>query len=184
MNRHCLAVGLLLAGCGAAPSADGVLDLAHGVLVTPAELAGPERKAVAMLLVTPLSAPAADRALKIEQEWKGNRKDVDNDAYLKDLDGKDEAVITNSKAWTKLWKAWSSDKPVPKVDFENYILLVVAAPAANNVIDITEVVVTEKGDLQYAGGITQAGGSGFVYYICKIKCERIKTFKGKDLPKK
>src|SRR5262249_55713042 len=69
---------------------------------------------------TTQSATAADTPLKIEQEWKGNRKDVDNDAYLKDLDGKDEAVITNSKAWTKLWKAWNSDKPVPKVDFENY----------------------------------------------------------------
>ena len=131
----------------------------------------------------PQSATAADKSLKIEQEWKGHRKDVDNDAYLKNLDGKDEAVITNSKAWTKLWKAWSGDKPVPKVDFEKYMLLVVAAPAANNVIDITEVVVTEKGDLRYAGGITQAGGPGFVYYICKIKREGIKTFKGKDLPK-
>src|SRR5262249_39530186 len=133
--------------------------------------------------ITPRSASAADRPLKIEEEWKGSRKDVDDDAYVKDLDGKDEAVITNSKAWAKLWKAWNGDKPLPRVEFEKYLLLVVAAPAANNVIDITEVVVTEKGDLRYAGGITQAGGPGFVYDICKIKREGIKTFKGNNLPK-
>ena len=55
--------------------------------------------------IAPRSSAAADKLLKIEEEWKGSRKDVDDDAYVKDLDGKDEAVITSAKAWAKLWKA-------------------------------------------------------------------------------
>ena len=134
--------------------------------------------------VTTQLASAADKPLKIEEEWKSARKDGPDDAYVKDLDGKNEAVITNSKAWTKLWKAWNGDKPVPKVDFEKYMLLVVAAPGAKNTIDITEVIVTDKGDLRYAGGMSQVGDAGFAYYIVKIQREGIKTFKGKDLPSK
>src|SRR4051794_11512845 len=89
--------------------------------------------------VTTQCASAADKAVKIEEEWKGAHKKGDSGAYVKDLGGSYEAVITSSKAWTKLWKAWNGDKPVPKVDFDEYMLLVFAAPGARNTVQITKV---------------------------------------------
>jgi hypothetical protein len=122
-----------------------------------------------------------DEPVKVEKEWKGGSRDEkDND--LSEQAPKD-GVIAGPETWAKLWKAWNSDKELPKVDFGKELLIVEAGPGGTNIVDISDLKLRDDGDLTFFATVTQAGGSGFVYKIVKIKREGIKTVNGKDLPK-
>jgi hypothetical protein len=129
---------------------------------------------------TPPAAWAADKAVKVEKKWKaGSTEKKDNDRWK---EAPKDGVIAGPKAWAKLWKAWYGDKEAPKVDFKKEVVLV-AAGSGPNIIQIEELKLSDKGDLQFKWSITERGGDGFVATILKVKREGVKTVNGKKLPK-
>lgn len=133
-----------------------------------------------LLLAAVPPAPAAEKTVKVEKEWKGGSAlKADDDLWRK---APEDRMIAGPKAWEKLWKDWKFEKELPKVDFEKELILV-AAGIGPNTIEVTDLVLDDKGNLKFQWSITEKGGPGYVYRILKVNREGVKTVNGKTVPK-
>lgn len=108
-----------------------------------------------------------------------NWVDIARDETLKKEAPKD-GVITTSKAFAKLWKAWRKDEKVPEVNFKKEFVVVTLASGPNR----PGVSATlDEGNLKIMARQTLIGGEGFGYSIATFNREGVKKVDGKDLPK-
>ena len=123
---------------------------------------------------------AEDRTVKVEQEWKGGSDEKkNNDAWKQ---ASQNGVITGPKAWEKLWKAWQFSKELPQADFEKDLFLVAACPGPNSII-VSDLQLSDKGDLKFQYSFTEKAGPGFRYRILRVSRVGITTVNGNGLPK-
>ncbi|VTR97381.1 Uncharacterized protein OS=Pirellula staleyi (strain ATCC 27377 / DSM 6068 / ICPB 4128) GN=Psta_1268 PE=4 SV=1 [Gemmata massiliana] len=124
------------------------------------------------LLLTPAWA-AEPRKEKPTVELAGDIKD---EALQKEAPA--DGVIISEKGWEKLVKAWGI-KDAPKVDFTKELLVV--GTWRGSTFNITPTV--KDGDLTVSAFGTKDLREGFRWKIASVKCDGIKSVKGKELPK-
>jgi hypothetical protein len=90
-------------------------------------------------------------------------------------------IVTDAKAFEKLWKAWRKGEKVPKVDFTKELVFV-AVTTGPNKVSIHEGTLN-KGDLKIKVTATLVYGDGFGYSIATFNRKGIKKVNGKELPK-
>jgi hypothetical protein len=90
-------------------------------------------------------------------------------------------IVTDAKAFAKLWKAWRKDEKLPKVDFTKEFVFV-AVTTGPNKVSIHEPTLN-KGDLKIAVRATLVYGDGFGYVMATFNRKGVKTVNGKALPK-
>jgi hypothetical protein len=119
-------------------------------------------------------APALAEVVKPAQQWT----DVIRDETLKKEAPKD-GLLTDAKAFAKLWKAWRPKEKVPDIDFKKQFVLVRTAGGPNR--PFMNAKVDEKGNLTASVGATLIGGEGFGYLIAVFDRKGVKTVDGKPL---
>lgn len=87
--------------------------------------------------------------------------------------------IADAAAWKALWTAWRPDEEVPKVDFENELILVGTVPGPNLVLLNPDL--DEQGNVKFVVAGTKVGGPGFGYKLVKIARKGVKSVNGQPL---
>ncbi len=103
--------------------------------------------AIAVVLVS--DARAEKKAVKLEKEWKGS---VEDETLAKDA----PAVITDAKAFEKLWKAWKIEGKVPAVDFKKELVIITTTSGSKLRLSAT---LDDKGILAVLGLGTRASAT-------------------------
>jgi hypothetical protein len=116
--------------------------------------------------------------MKVQQEWGPGLQSLTTDLSH---EAPPAGVITNPKAWAKLWKAWDPEGDPPAVDFEKALILVVAATGPN-IILIQDLRLTADGDLRFVFAITERAGPGFVAKMLQVDRQGVRTVNGQPLP--
>jgi hypothetical protein len=116
---------------------------------------------------------AQPKAVKLTNKWMGS---VDDVALKKGV----PEVITNEKAFEKVWKAWKVGAKLPKVDFTKEIVLVGTTSGSRLNLSAR---LDDKGDLQIIGFGTADFGPGFRYVLGTVPRAGVKTVNKKELPK-
>jgi hypothetical protein len=122
-------------------------------------------------------AVAADKPtpVKATNTWKGS---IDDEKLKKEMP--ESGVITNSKDWEKLVKAWKIADKVPEVNFDKELILI--GTTVGSKLNLS-AALDDKGDLKSVGLATDDLGKGFRYVIISVSKEGVKTVNGKELPK-
>jgi hypothetical protein len=92
-----------------------------------------------------------------------------------------DGLITDAKAFEKLWKSWRKDEKVPEVDFKKQFVVVTLASGPNKP-GISAVL--DEGNLKILARQTLIGGDGFGYSIATFDRKGVKKVNGKELPEK
>ena len=119
------------------------------------------------------SVRAEKKEVKLVKQWTGS---VEDEKLAKDA----PEVITDAKAFEKLWKAWKVGDKVPEVDFTKEI--VILSTTSGSKISLSPSL-DDKGNLSVLGAATADFGPGFRYVIATVSREGVKKVNGKDLPK-
>ena len=120
-----------------------------------------------------LPAVAADTPVTPDPTWAGS---VADEGLQKDA----PEVITDAKAFAKLWEKWKVGDKVPEVDFTKKLVAVVTSRGGSLRMTATR---TEAGDLRVGGFGTRDLRPGFRYVIGVFDRDGVKTVNGKALPK-
>jgi hypothetical protein len=118
-------------------------------------------------------ARAEKKVIKLTKTWTGSRDD-------RNLQKGAPQVITNAKAFAKLWKAWKIEGKVPKVDFKKE--LVILATTVGSRLNLS-AQLDDKGNLTTLGFGTRDLRPGFRYVMGTVPRKGVKTVNGKALPK-
>jgi uncharacterized protein (TIGR03067 family) len=134
-------------------------------------------------------APAADKevapregskAVPIQQSWDGilrNRK------LLKA--SPPEGFVVEARSWAKLWRGWRGQEPVPPIDFQEEMALILTVPGPNQ-ISAPELRLDKAGNLKAPLPVSTLlpddGRMG--YKIIRIKREGVKAINGRSLKPK
>lgn len=91
-------------------------------------------------------------------------------------------VVTDQSSWQSLWNAWRAGQEIPKVDFQNQIVLVATADGPNMVMT-SSLNLTPSGDLRYeaASASIKKIGAGFGYTLLIIPRAGILSVNGQKL---
>jgi hypothetical protein len=130
--------------------------------------------AVLVFLCSP-GVGAEDKLVKPVKEWTGKFPNKEDEGLM--IEAPKSGVITDEKAWTKLWKAWRPKEELPKIDFDKQFVIVGTAECAANKIGAS-FKLDDNGDLKGSFIATQIAGPGFVYMIVVMDREGVKTYKG------
>jgi hypothetical protein len=109
---------------------------------------------------------------KAPQEWTGKiaqpelRKVAPKSGYIKD-----------AGTFQKIWTAWRPDEQIPKIDFEEKLVVFGTVNGPNLVI--VKPSLNDKGDLKFVVGGTRIGGPGFGYKLMVVDREGVKSVNGK-----
>jgi hypothetical protein len=114
--------------------------------------------------------------LKPTGTWSAKHKD----AALRKL-APAAGFIADAEAWEKLWTAWRPEEALPKVDFENELILVGTVPGPNLVLLNPDL--DDSGNVSFVVAGTKIGGPGFGYKLVKIAHEGVKSVNGQPLAK-
>jgi hypothetical protein len=109
--------------------------------------------------------------------WSG----VNRDEALK-KHAPEAGLITDAKAFEKVWKAWGVDGKVPEIDFKKQFVVVGLARGPNRPGPFA--TLDDKGDLQVGWRQTRIGGPGFGYALAAFDRKGVTSINGKALPKK
>lgn len=112
---------------------------------------------------------------KATMTWKGSFNDMELQK-----ENPANGVITNSKDFEKLVKAWKVADKVPVVDFDKEIVLV--ATTIGSVLS-PNAGLDEKGDLQVVWMASADKRPGFRYVIISLSKDGVKTVNSKPLAK-
>jgi hypothetical protein len=129
----------------------------------------------ALLLALASAAWAERKQVDPISEWGGRF----NDTMLK-KEAPKNGVITDAKAFAKLWKAWRKDEKLPKVDFTKEFVVVTLASGPNSALP---EFTLEGGHLKASDRQTLVGGDGFGYSLAVFSRKGVKKVNGRDLPK-
>ena len=135
----------------------------------------PKTIALAGLLTLTFAGLALAGPLKPTKLWKGSVAD-EKLAQQKPENG----VVTNSKDFEKLVKAWTVADKVPEVDFDKELILV--DTTVGSLLNLS-ATLDDKGDLKAIGIGTRDFLPGFRYVLISVPKEGVKTVNGKPLPK-
>lgn len=120
----------------------------------------------------PLQAgPAKGKAIKPLKQWSGSVDDLS-------LMNAAPEVVLSAPELEKLWQAWKVSGPVPKVDFDKKLVLVLTTRGS---ILRFAATLDDKGNLQVGGLATRDLRPGFRYVIAVVSREGVKTVNGKEL---
>ena len=89
-------------------------------------------------------------------------------------------IISDQTSWQSLWSAWRAGQEIPKVDFQNQVVLVATANGPNVVLTST-LNLTPSGDLRYESASTKMAGPGFGYALLIIPRKGIISVNGQKL---
>ena len=89
-------------------------------------------------------------------------------------------VVTDQSSWKSLWNAWRPGQEIPKVDFQNQIVLVSTADGPNVVLT-SRLNLTTSGDLRYESVPGKRTGPGFGYALLIIPRAGILSVNGQKL---
>lgn len=125
------------------------------------------------------AAGAGAKEVKVRRSWDG----VVKDEKLR-KEAPPNGVVTDRKAWAKLWKAWRGGEKVPEVDFDKELALILTCDGPNK-IDPPVLLLDGKRGLKVQPPVaTLVPGPGFGYKIVTVQREGIKTVNGKPLKTK
>lgn len=88
-------------------------------------------------------------------------------------------VIADAEAWQSLWKAWRGSEEVPRVDFDQAVVLVYTAHGPN--LPLARLYQLRPGQLLVEHGQTLRGGPGFGYRMLLMRRDDVKTIDGQPL---
>jgi hypothetical protein len=130
---------------------------------------------VALVLVGFLapSVRAEKKEVKLVKQWSGS---VEDEKLAKDA----PEVITDAKAFEKMWKAWKVGDKVPEVDFTKEIVILSTTSGSKILVSPS---LDDKGNLSVLGAATADFGPGFRYVIATVSREGVKKVNGKELPR-
>ena len=117
------------------------------------------------------AAFGAGKLIKPDPMWTGSVEDLD---LAKDA----PTVITNQKAFAKLWESWKLGDKVPEIDFKKN--LVILTTGRGSVLNL--MAGLDDGDLKVNGFGTKDLRDGFRYAIGVVSRDGVKTVEGKKLP--
>jgi hypothetical protein len=132
---------------------------------------------LAALALLALAGAAWGQGVEVEpvKEWGGKF----DDTKLK-KEAPKGGLITDAKAFEKLWKAWFKGQELPKVDFTKRFAVVTLAGGPNELFTKFKL---DKGDLKVEPAQTLVGGPGFGFSIAVFDRKGIRKVDGKELPK-
>lgn len=90
--------------------------------------------------------------------------------------------IADAATWKKVWTAWRPGDRLPKVDFDNELILVGTVPGPN--IVILRPTVDGSGNLRFQVAGTKIGGPGFGYKFIRVSRKGVKSVNGKPVGRK
>ena len=90
-------------------------------------------------------------------------------------------VITDARAFERLWKAWRKGKKLPEVDFTKQFVFVTVADGPN--VPAPLFTLDAGGNLSAGYGAGLERGKGFGYSIAALSREGVARVNGLPLPK-
>lgn len=133
----------------------------------------PRHLTIALLLAVHTSTISAQTQLEPTGSWAGKIRDE----ALRAIAPKN-GVIADGKTWTTVWKAWRADEDVPKLDFDETLVLVGVVSGPNLVLLNPSL---EEGDVRFVVGGTKIGGPGFGYKFVAIPRAGVVSVNGTSL---
>jgi len=89
--------------------------------------------------------------------------------------------LTNQRALEELWLAWGIEEPLPLIDFNTEIALVITGNGS--ILRFSGVTVSDHGDLVFGRTESLDLVPGFRYALGTVKRAGIRTINGKDMPR-
>src|SRR5262245_3727436 len=124
-------------------------------------------------------AQSRGKLIKVEKVWDGEiRLALRRQAPPK-------GFIANEKAWAKLWMAYRGNDELPKIDFDEQMILVVVTNDPND-IGPGRLILNRSGDLSVSIVSTLMGFANpetCKYIFMLISREGVKSINGAPVPK-
>ena len=114
------------------------------------------------------------KPLQTTADWSGYVLDRKLRAAAPEVDH----VVRDARTWRHLWKAWSGDRELPKVNFKEEVLFVFTALGPN--VPSLKLHLWE-GNVGGTVRQTCKGGPGFGYRIVKVPQKEIKSLFGRPI---
>ena len=114
------------------------------------------------------------KPLTPSRQWAGRSRDSDGRKHAPR-----NSVVDNAAQWAKLWSAWKPGGPLPKVNFQQQLVLVGTAPGPNRVF--LRVLLDAKGDVKLLVASTKIGGPGFGFAMVVVERKGLKTVNGQPI---
>jgi len=129
---------------------------------------------------TPLEVQPDEKPINRIKEWKGSFLKQEEEPLIKEAPK--SGYVIDQKAWSKLWKAWRGKQELPKIDFENQLVLVGTWECGANTMELA-LKLDDEGNLKGDVGGSKLEGPGFVYMMVLIERSGVKTYNGKLIKK-
>jgi len=129
---------------------------------------------VAVIALGTSGAWADNNDVTPSKTWSGS---VDDPELLRDA----PACIAHQTMLEKLWKVWAIPDPLPKVDFNKEIVLVITG--SGSMLQFESIILNDRGDLKVNAMESLDMVPGFRYIIATVSREGVKTVNGKEVPK-
>ena len=132
----------------------------------------------AALALLALAGAASAQGVEVEpvKSWGGKF----NDTKLKKHAPKG-GLVTDAKAFERLWKAWFKGQQLTKVDFTKQFVVVITTTGPNSVSIHRPTL--EGGELKFTVASTLIFGDGFGFTLAVFDRKGITKVNGKALPK-
>jgi hypothetical protein len=140
----------------------------------PRPLRNPILLLAAWVALSGASCGGSPRAIQVERAWQGEV--CQETAKLAPASGH----VAGAESWSALWQAFRPGEPVPAIDFERELVLVVVGPDPNH-IRVHEPHVSD-GDLQFKVVSTAIGYKDpktCGYQFAAVKRDGVRTIHGK-----
>jgi hypothetical protein len=132
-------------------------------------------RTIALLAVVAGVALAAPKKVVPDRDWTGI---MENDKLS--AEAPKDGLITDAKAFEKLWKAWRKDEKVPSIDFKKHFVVVTVSRGGPNKPMVSAKLDEGKMTIEWVS--TLIGGSGFGYSIASFPREGVKQVGETKLP--
>ncbi|HAY82087.1 MAG TPA: hypothetical protein DCY79_19960 [Planctomycetaceae bacterium] len=128
---------------------------------------------LALVLIAIATTSHAEDKVQITGSWSGKFRENTLEKHAPQ-----KGFISNPNDWKALWQSWRPQQAVPKIDFDQELVLVGIVQGPNTVFLFPLI---KDGKLSFATGGTKVGGPGFGYKLVKIPRAGIQSIQGHPL---
>lgn len=126
---------------------------------------------IVILSVAFATAPAFADPMETSTTWSGKVKE---DRLRTTIPKR--PFIADQATWSQIWSQWQPGVALPKVDFEQELVLVGTVPGPNRVM--MKPSLDDAGNVRFIVAGTRMGGPGFGYQLIKVQRDKVRSVNG------
>ena len=128
-------------------------------------------RSTSYLLITVFCFLASSSTVAAQDDWSGTVTDADLQRLAPST-----GFIDNTETWQTIWSSWRPTERLPKVDFDQVLVIVGTVPGPNRVI--MNPKANAQGEVNFVVGGTRIAGPGFGYKFVRIRKQDVKSVNG------